>query len=47
MDLGKASWGALTKTKQREMDEVLQLWRSKDMPTLSATSVSCMQKVKI
>ena len=25
---GEASWGALTKTKQREMDEVLRLWRS-------------------
>jgi len=28
VDRGKASWGALTKTKQREMDEVLRLWRS-------------------
>ena len=28
MDRGEASWGALTKTKQREMDEVLRLWRS-------------------
>ena len=25
---GEASWSALTKTKQREMDEVLRLWRS-------------------
>ena len=28
VDRGEASWGALTKTKQREMDEVLLLWRS-------------------
>ena len=25
---GGASWGALTKAQQREMDEVLRLWRS-------------------
>ena len=28
VDRGEASWGALTKTKQKEMDEVLRLWRS-------------------
>jgi len=28
MGHGEASWGALTKTKQRELDEVLRLWRS-------------------
>ena len=28
VDRGEASWGALTKAQQREMDEVLRLWRS-------------------
>ena len=48
VDRGEASWGALTKAQQREMDEVLRLWRSasNDMPQRSSTSATCTTTAK-